>query len=372
MKVRIFAVVLASTLLLSGCGSDIMHRIVKGGMEHWNMMHSDHMGHSMHHSMDMGSDMSMDHDQMMGMMDQMMSQMQGMIDGSMPADMDAMKSMMGEMDSMMQGMGQMHGMMMSGSMKMESQGHMDEMMGKMDSMMQMMEKMHGKMMDGSMKMDTGQMEEMQSRMDKMKEMMQMMHGGMMGGSMNMTDTMPMDDSMSMSGTMPMTETMTMTDSTHAMHHGGMTMDASKPFDAQFIDSMIVHHQGAIAMANELLKKTDRPELKTFAESIISAQTKEIADMQSWRKSWYPDLADTGGMDMAMGDMKLSSDESKPYDQRFLEAMISHHQGAVDMATMAQHMAEHSEIKTLADAIITAQNAEIDQMKSWLKEWFGAQ
>ena len=323
----------------------------------------------MHQSMDMGNGMAIDHDQMMGMMDQMMGQMKGMMDGSMPADMDAMKSMMGEMDSMMQGMEQMHGTMMSGSM--EHQGHMNEMMGKMDSMMQMMEKMHGKMMDGSMKMDPGQMEQMQSHMTKMKEMMQMMHGGMMGGSMNMTDTMPMDHSMPMTSTEPMSETMTMTDSNHAMHHGGMTTDASKPFDAQFIDSMIVHHQGAVAMANELLKETDRPELKTFAEAIISAQTKEIADMQSWRKSWYSDLADTGGMAMAMGDMKLSSDESKPYDQRFLEAMISHHQGAVEMAKMAQHMAEHSEIKTLADAIITAQNAEIEQMESWLKEWFGA-
>lgn len=370
MKVRLFAVVLASTLLLSGCGSDVMHGIVKRGMEHWNMMHSGHMGQSMgmgngtsmNHDgmMGMGNGMSMNHDDMMGMMDQMMGQMQGMMSGSMPSDMDAMKSMMGEMDSMMQGMDQMQGMMMSGSMPMEDQGHMDEMMGKMDSMMQMMEQMHGKMMDGSMKMDAGQMEQMQSHMAKMKEMMQMMHGGTMGSSMPMSGTMPM------SGSMGMTDTM------HSMHHGDMMTDASKPFDAHFIDSMIVHHQGAVAMANELLKETDRPELKTFAEAIISAQTKEIADMQSWRKSWYPDLADTGGMNMAMGDMQVSSDASKSYDQRFLEAMISHHQGAVEMASMAQQMTEHSEIKTLADAIITAQNTEIEQMKSWLKEWFGAE
>lgn len=362
MKVRLFAVVLASTLLLSGCGSDVMHGIVQRGMEHWHAMHSGHMGESMHQSMHqsmgMGNGMSMNQDEMMGGMDQMMGQMQGMMNGSMPSDMDAMKKMMGEMDTMMQGMDQMHGMMMSGSMPMEDQGHIDEMMGKMDSMMQMMEQMHGKMMDGSMKMDAGQMEQMQSHMAKMKEMMQMMHGGTMGSSMPM------------SGTMPMAGNMAMTDTMHSMHHGDMMPDASKPFDAHFIDSMIVHHQGAVAMANELLKETDRPELKSFAEAIISAQTKEIADMQSWRKSWYPGLADTGGMNMAMGDMQVSSDESKPYDQRFLEAMISHHQGAVEMATMAQQMTEHSEVKTLADAIITAQNAEIEQMKSWLKEWFG--
>jgi uncharacterized protein (DUF305 family) len=72
----------------------------------------------------------------------------------------------------------------------------------------------------------------------------------------------------------------------------------------------------------------------------------------------------------MGDMAVSSDESKPYDQRFLEAMISHHQGAVEMALMAQQMAEQQEIKTLAAAIITAQQAEIAQMEAWLDAWFG--
>ena len=93
-------------------------------------------------------------------------------------------------------------------------------------------------------------------------------------------------------------------------------------------------------------------------------------MTAWRQQWYPDLAPTGGMDMGMGDMEISADESKPFDQRFMEAMISHHQGAIDMAQMALQMAEHQEIKTLADAIIAAQQAEVEQMQGWLQEWYG--
>ena len=75
---------------------------------------------------------------------------------------------------------------------------------------------------------------------------------------------------------------------------------------------------------------------TMAEGVIAAQSKEIADMQGWRATWFADLPNTGGMksdmgEMAMGDMQISSDESTPFDQRFLTAMISHHQGAIDMA-----------------------------------------
>lgn len=155
-----------------------------------------------------------------------------------------------------------------------------------------------------------------------------------------------------------------------MDHSNMQMDASKPFDAQFIDSMIEHHQGAVAMAQDVLQQAEHAELKTMAEAIITAQNAEIQQMQGWRTAWYPDMPPTGGMGMSMGDMMISSDESIPFDQRFLTAMISHHQGAIEMAQMAQQMAERQEIKDLAAAIITAQQAEIKQMQEWLQAWFG--
>jgi uncharacterized protein (DUF305 family) len=154
-----------------------------------------------------------------------------------------------------------------------------------------------------------------------------------------------------------------------MDHSTMQMDASKSLDAQFIDSMIEHHQGAIEMAQEVLQQADHAELKTMAEAIIATQSTEIEQMRDWRNAWYVDLPPTGGMEMSMGDMMISHDERIPFDQRFLTAMISHHQGAIEMAKMAQQMAEHQEIKELADAIITAQQAEIEQMQAWLQAWF---
>lgn len=58
------------------------------------------------------------------------------------------------------------------------------------------------------------------------------------------------------------------------------------------------------------------------------------------------------------------------DQHFIEQMIPHHQGAIDMAKLALTRGQHPEIKSLAQGIIEAQQREIDDMKGWYKNWFG--
>lgn len=57
-----------------------------------------------------------------------------------------------------------------------------------------------------------------------------------------------------------------------------------------------------------------------------------------------------------------------YDRMFIANMIAHHQGAVDMAKLAQSNAGRSEIKSLADAIVSAQEKEITDMLAWQKQW----
>lgn len=58
-----------------------------------------------------------------------------------------------------------------------------------------------------------------------------------------------------------------------------------------------------------------------------------------------------------------------FDKAFLSGMIIHHEGAVEMAEAALQNARHQEIKTMANAIISAQTSEITQMKQWLKDWY---
>jgi uncharacterized protein (DUF305 family) len=67
---------------------------------------------------------------------------------------------------------------------------------------------------------------------------------------------------------------------------------------------------------------------------------------------------------------LSGKTGDEFDKAFLIEMIMHHEGAVDMAETALIDAKHAEIKTMAEAIISAQTTEIAQMKAWLKAWYG--
>ena len=58
------------------------------------------------------------------------------------------------------------------------------------------------------------------------------------------------------------------------------------FDKAFLDEMVVHHQGAIDMANLVLTTSKRPELLELARNIITAQTQEITMMNDWRSAWF--------------------------------------------------------------------------------------
>lgn len=156
-----------------------------------------------------------------------------------------------------------------------------------------------------------------------------------------------------------------------MDHRDMSeVDGEAPYDARFIDSMIEHHTGAISMAEQALQESERPEIRELAQAIITDQQKEIDQMQAWREEWFPDLPPTGGMGMEMGDMEVGGDPSAPFDQRFINAMIAHHNGVIAMARDAKTNAERDEIKQLAAAIIMAQEAEVQQLQEWNRQWFG--
>ncbi len=62
--------------------------------------------------------------------------------------------------------------------------------------------------------------------------------------------------------------------------------ADSNYDLRFINAMMEHHEGAIVMAQDALKKSKRPEVQKLAKEIITAQQQEIAQMKSWRKEWY--------------------------------------------------------------------------------------
>lgn len=58
------------------------------------------------------------------------------------------------------------------------------------------------------------------------------------------------------------------------------------FDKAFLSEMVVHHEGAVAMAKQVLATSKRPELIKLANDIITAQTMEIEMMRGWEKNWF--------------------------------------------------------------------------------------
>jgi uncharacterized protein (DUF305 family) len=161
--------------------------------------------------------------------------------------------------------------------------------------------------------------------------------------------------------------------------GSQMMDSSdegKPFDLQFIDRMIPHHQGALMSSEHMISDSERPELRQLYEDIQKSQSEQIDQMQEWRREWFPDAeqasemmgdGQTGSM-MGNGMMDGSMQRmmgGDALDTMFLKMMIPHHQTAVDMSDEALSKAEHPELRDLAQKIRDEQSSEIDLMQGYL-------
>lgn len=152
-----------------------------------------------------------------------------------------------------------------------------------------------------------------------------------------------------------------------------------PYDQMFVDRMIAHHQGGVEMAAMADLRAEHPELKSFAKTLHDGQELEIRQLRDLRKSWYgsPDAARTppgddmpGAKSMRRMELDLQTlNTTKAFDRDFLDAMIAHHEGAVEMAADAQGRAEHGELKDMAGKIVADQNREIEQMKAWRAAWY---
>ncbi len=157
----------------------------------------------------------------------------------------------------------------------------------------------------------------------------------------------------------------------------MVMENGKYSDRAFIDAMVPHHQGAIAMAEVALKNAEHEEIKELSRNIVSTQQSEIEELKSIKKEEFgtPNVPmemssqQMRGMGMMMDPQRLSKRE--PFDKAFIEAMIPHHQSAINMSEVAQEESKIPEIKELAKNIVDAQKREIEQMKQWRKQWYSS-
>lgn len=165
------------------------------------------------------------------------------------------------------------------------------------------------------------------------------------------------------------------DSMPGMDHGSSEQAADvNDADVMFASMMIVHHEQAIEMSDIVLAKEDvNPEVIELAEAIKAAQGPEIEQLQGWLGDWgvNPEEQQMGGMDHGDGMMTeddlaaLESADGAEASQLFLEQMIVHHEGAVEMAQTQVDDGSNPDAIELAQTIIDAQTTEIQQMQDLL-------
>jgi uncharacterized protein (DUF305 family) len=159
-------------------------------------------------------------------------------------------------------------------------------------------------------------------------------------------------------------------------------------DVAFAQAMIVHHQQAIMMSRMAQTHAANAKVEALARRIEHAQSREVTQMRAWLQAWRepvptfspgmpsPDMMTppmTPGMDDMPGMMSeeemdaMREASGTMFDRMFLQMMIRHHEGAIQIAKLERREGVYPPAKKLAASIITTQTAEIRQMRSLLDQ-----
>jgi uncharacterized protein (DUF305 family) len=166
---------------------------------------------------------------------------------------------------------------------------------------------------------------------------------------------------------------------HTDHTHGSEASAAAPnnaADVTFVSGMIPHHEQAVEMSALVPQRSTNPEVIKLAADISAAQEPEIQTMKGFLAQWNAGEGDvqegTGHEGHDMGAMtgmvddgsmeKLETLKGAEFDKLWLTSMIGHHEGAVTMAKTEIADGANADAKALASHIVTAQEAEIAQMK----------
>jgi len=154
-------------------------------------------------------------------------------------------------------------------------------------------------------------------------------------------------------------------------------------DVAFATQMIPHHAQALQMVDLTNGRDLDPSVSALAEDIRAAQGPEIEQLVDWLTAWDEPIPETardhenaesgGGMDdMDMPGMmsaaeldELAALDGAAFEQRWLELMVEHHRGAIEMAETEQAGGRFAPAVELAGAIAEGQTAEVTEMEGLL-------
>ncbi|MFB8775153.1 DUF305 domain-containing protein [Streptomyces broussonetiae] len=152
-------------------------------------------------------------------------------------------------------------------------------------------------------------------------------------------------------------------------------DSPNSADVSYVRMMIAHHAQALEMTELVPDRAKSSKLTALADRISAAQGPEIAAMEGWLTEHGEDKGDAagGGHDhSAMPGMatekqlkELRGARGEAFDQLFLTLMITHHEGAITMATDVKAQGNNVRVEEMADDVIAQQTSEITRMRKML-------
>ena len=147
-------------------------------------------------------------------------------------------------------------------------------------------------------------------------------------------------------------------------------DTPNSADFRYAQLMIQHHAQALELTALVPSRSSSTPVKRLAERISAAQKPEIGAMEGWLKhnggekhTSGHDHAGMPGMATQAQLKQLRAAEGKAFDELFLKLMITHHQGAITMATEALSEGNNVQIEEMAGDVVAQQTVEIDRMRA---------
>ncbi len=151
-------------------------------------------------------------------------------------------------------------------------------------------------------------------------------------------------------------------------------DSPNSADVSYARMMIQHHAQALEMTELVPEQAESGQVKKLAERISAAQGPEIQAMKGWLKTHGEketgdghdhDHAAMPGMATEAQLEKLRAARGKAFDQLFLTLMITHHEGAISMATDVKSQGNNVQVEEMADDVVAQQTSEISRMRRML-------
>jgi uncharacterized protein (DUF305 family) len=172
-------------------------------------------------------------------------------------------------------------------------------------------------------------------------------------------------------------------------------DVHNDADVEFATEMIPHHADALVMVDMTQGRDLSPDFARLTEDIRAAQAPEIETMVDWLTAWGEEVPETsrdhvnshmgshgddegdGGDDGGMGmdgmgmdpeDLAMLEDaDGSSFETMWLQMMIEHHEGAIEMAEAQQEDGLFADAIALAESIEASQTAEIELMEDMLEQ-----